>query len=320
MLMPLRYLASCGLLTACVSSAGLPVPTPPNASDSDSETVGVLVMAHGGSDEWNGVVETAVAPLARELPAVLALGMADPSTLVPALDSLRTMGVTRVAVVRLFVSGRSFLDRTRHLLGISPERPGASGRLGGGGHGGDTGTPIDHGLAIATHEDGLVDSPEVRRILTERVERLSSVPGAESVLLLAHGMENEQENDQLLRTMGEIGTEIQSLGFRSVFSATLREDWAEKRAEAEMLIRDFVRQEAAAGTRVIVVPVRLTGFGPYAGVLAGLDYDAAEGLLPHAEMSGWLRRTASRVICDAGWDAPMSGRCDVSEGPAPTGR
>lgn len=59
--------------------------------------------------------------------------------------------------------------------------------------------------------------------------------------------------------------------------------------------------EAALGRRVIVVPMRVAGFGPYADVLEGLEYTAAEGLLPHPLATSWVRETAARVACRSGW-------------------
>ena len=69
-------------------------------------------MAHGGFDAWNQTVSDAVAPLRSTMPAVVAFGRANPVTLDEGLRSLRGMGVERVAVVRMFVSGQSFLDQT----------------------------------------------------------------------------------------------------------------------------------------------------------------------------------------------------------------
>lgn len=57
-----------------------------------------------------------------------------------------------------------------------------------------------------------------------------------------------------------------------------------------------------AGERVIVVPFRLSGFGPYAEVLEGLEYEAdGRGLLPHPQLSEWIRQSAAQAACDAGW-------------------
>ncbi|MCK5447716.1 MAG: hypothetical protein KAJ43_06200, partial [Gemmatimonadetes bacterium] len=74
---------------------------------------------------------------------------------------------------------------------------------------------------------------------------------------------------------------------------------------AERRIRDYVGSESETGRQVIVVPMRLSGFGPYAEVLVGLEYTPTEGLLPHPAISEWIRNTASRVICQAGWDNPL---------------
>ncbi len=43
------------------------------------------------------------------------------------------------------------------------------------------------------------------------------------------------------------------------------------------------------GGRAIVIPFRVTGFGPYATVLEGLDYVADhQGLIPHSEVTRWI--------------------------------
>jgi len=72
---------------------------------------------------------------------------------------------------------------------------------------------------------------------------------------------------------------------------TLREDWSGKRKAAEKRIKSFVNQANAQQRTVIVVPFRVQGFGPYAKVLAGLDYQANEvGLIPHPNVTKWLAR------------------------------
>ena len=50
------------------------------------------------------------------------------------------------------------------------------------------------------------------------------------------------------------------------------------------------------GGRVIVIPFRVAGFGPYARVLEGLPY-ASDGraLLPSAEVERWVRRQAREL-------------------------
>jgi hypothetical protein len=262
-------------------------------------------MAHGGSAEWNETVAAVVAPLRDELPTAVAFGMADPKTLEVGLDSLQSAGVTHVAVVRMFISGQSFLGQTEYLLGLSEEKPWlvmhgetASEVLAEAG-------AVSRGLTVATHEAGLMDSKEARQILTERARSQSQRPENESVLLLAHGMGDDSQNESVVEAMDAVAVTIRKAGFGSVLAATLREDWPEKRAVAERQIRDYVWSESAAGRQVIVVPMRLSGFGPYDGVLSGLEYTQTKGLLPHSAVSVWIRNTASQVICDSGWESPL---------------
>jgi hypothetical protein len=313
---PIRgVLALTWITSACAPAAQAPArpalvsPTDASAAPADG-TVGLLVMAHGGGPEWNRSVSDMLAPVAAETPTAVAFGMADPHTLGAALDTLRRAGVGRVAVVRLFVSGASFLDQTRYLLGLSSTPP-ASFIPGHGAHGRDAAphgggvaaepAPIDHGLVVATHDDGLMDSPLALRIMAERARALSRNPSGESVMIVAHGSGDDHENDELLRGMAGIADELRADGFAAARAFTLREDWAEKRAVAEREMRAFAAAEAEVGRRVLVVPMRLSGFGPYANVLEGLQYTAGEGLLPHALAATWVREKAAQVVCRAGW-------------------
>lgn len=278
---------------------------------------GVLVMAHGGGGEWDTEVAAALAPIAAEMPVALALGMADPHTLGAGLDSLRAAGVQRVAVVRMFVSGASFMDQTAYLLGLSEEPPrffipghgghgqpaahGAGHGADGAGHGPSTPQPIAHGLEVATHVDGMIDAPETLTILTERALASGGDRAAQSVLLIAHGMADAEEDAELLEALEGVEKVLASEPYAAVRSITLREDWPEARVIAEREIRAFVSEENARGRRVVVVPVRLSGFGPYAEVLRGLDYVEAEALLPHRSVSAWVSAKAAAIARANGW-------------------
>lgn len=294
------------------SCAHHPTPDPgpaPAPESTSSSGVAVLVMAHGGSAEWNADVRQAVARLNEETPAIVAFGMANRSTLVEGLETLREGGAERVAVVRLFLSGASFLDQTEYYLGLSDAAPRHFLLMGPGSSEPSARTPIEHDLEIATHLDGLLGSPEARTILVERALEVSRARANESVLILAHGMGDDQENDDVLDAMRPPADDLESLGFARARVATLREDWEEARAVAEEEIRSFVDAETRAGRRVIVVPARLSGFGPYAEVLSGLRYEGTAGMLPHEQIEGWLRSTAVRTACAAGWGEAI-GPCD----------
>lgn len=270
-----------------------PPPPPVVVSDAapGADGHGVLIMAHGGGEAWNRTVVEAATGAEHEGPVVVAFGMAHPVSMQQGVDRLDELGAERVSVVRLFVSGESFRTDTRYLLGLSDEEPELPWVK----------APLDHDLTIATHEHGLMGSPEVSQILLTRALDLSEDPAGESVLLVAHGMGDEGENDRVLENMRTAADRIAEKGFAEVEVAALREDWKEARAAAEAGIRSFVEGRAAAGRRVLVLPYRLSGFGPYAKVLEGLDYVAGDGLLPHDAISRWIERTAAGVACESGW-------------------
>lgn len=95
------------------------------------DDLGVLVMAHGGSPEWNQGVMDTVAPLTDRHNLEVAFGMADAVSLQEAVTRLEQRGADRIAVVRLFISGESWYERTEQILGM---REGAPARAEAAGH------------------------------------------------------------------------------------------------------------------------------------------------------------------------------------------
>jgi sirohydrochlorin ferrochelatase len=270
--------------------------------------VGLLVMAHGGSPEWDAAVQEAMEPLAAELPTKLAFGMARRETLQEAVEQLEEAGVDRIAVVRLFVSGTSFLHRTQFLLGVRDDPP-PHWRAGGSAET-HAPMPVARRSEIVIEPSGLSEAAEIGSILKQRVGALSRDPTHESVLLLAHGMSTEEANRRLVGRLDGLADSIRSLGpFRSVAVETLREDWPEARARAEQRIRTWVQRANEGGGRAIVVPARLSGFGPYREVLEDLEYAADEtGFLPHPIVGDWVRGRAAHLFCENGWPHPL-GEC-----------
>jgi len=286
---------------ALAGCAGGPQGAPPPIPPQPSPTVGVLVMAHGGTLQWDADVRDAVASLGTEVPVEIAFGMADRASLQGAVAGLEARGVERIAVVRLFISRRSFLHQTEYLLGLRPDAPARF--VGHAGHG-DRSPPavVRRRADVRVSRHGLAESPIIGTILRQRVAALSRDPRAESVLVVGHGAGDDEENAEVLGALDAALDSIRAAGpFRAVMGETLREDWPEKRAEAEQRIRQFVA-DGAAGGQVLVVPFRLSGFGPYGRVLAGLTYRAdSTGLLPHPRLTRWIRDAAAEEICGAGW-------------------
>jgi hypothetical protein len=276
--------------------------------------------------------------------------MATPTTIEAAVRRLESRGVRRIAVVRMFISGESFVEPTEYILGLrtvlpadphathamaveAPHSP-ARAQDAHAAHAGEShshvaqvsstdarpagecpahaqpqaaGTSDHHmepprrvhtGARIVMSRGGVADSPLVDQILVDRVRALSRQPVTESVLVLGHGPGDDAENQRWLAAMQSRCRNIRQIGpFRRVQCETLREDWPDKRAAAEQRIRRFVEEGQRDGGRVIVIPFRIAGFGPYREVLDGLTYVADErGFCPHPHMTRWLRETAAELL------------------------
>lgn len=264
-------------------------------------------MAHGGGPEWNASVNTALATLRDRIPVALALGMANPHTLQAALDSLYDRGVHTVAVVRLFVSGRSFLHQTEYLFGLRSDAP-ARAMVGHRTVDGAELPPLNLKGDLLLDLEGLSGSAEVTSILADRARASADDPSDTGILLIAHGMGSEEDNGDLLDAM-EVGARgLRSEGYAEVRVTTLREDWAAPRAKAEKEIRAVVAAMGERWDRVVVIPYRVSGFGPYREVLDGLDYVPAGSLLPHPLVAEWIRKRVTATFCTAGAGSPL-GSC-----------
>ncbi|MDA2930907.1 hypothetical protein MYX84_13350 [Acidobacteria bacterium AH-259-O06] len=286
-----------------------------------SGQAGILVMAHGGRPEWNAAVEEAVAPLRTFCPVATAFGMAHPASLQRAVEQLQAQGVTRIAVVGLFVSSESFRPQTEYLLGLNSGPPpvfiqhpsdlrgdSAAEHVVHMVPGSSAPLPIRRQAAVVLNQEGLYDSKEIGKIIEERVLSLSISPESESVLILAHGEGDDAINQRWISKLQDLAAQVRELRpFRLVQVETLREDWQDKRAQAEEQIRDFVEEGNQNGGRVIVVPFRVYGFGPYADVLEGLKYVSdGRGLLPHPAVSEWIKHQAEDCFRRIGGNNPLA--------------
>ncbi len=322
----------------------LPAFVPATTGAAPSDSIGVLVMAHGGEPEWNAAVEKTAEALRAKWPTEVAFGMADPATLQSGVNALEAKGVRRIVVARLFLSDGSFLHQTEYLLGLRPDAPekfllhshggahaAGGGAMAGAGHDAHAGhgmpmahgahaghdghpeadkaqapaapSPITHTASLAITRGGLDEYAGTGEILAERARALSKDPRTEVVVLLAHGAGDEAENDAILsRLSGYAGAIRTAAGFADVRGFTLREDWPASRAPSERAIRDYVAAHARSGQRVLVVPFRLFGFGPYRDVLKGLEYRSdGTGLLPHAAVAEWLASRVRATLDQQGW-------------------
>ena len=151
--------------------------------------------------------------------------------------------------------------------------------------------------SFALSAQGLLDAEGMGTVLADRAAALSKTPAREDVLILGHGPGDDAENARWLAKLDARAAVIRARApFRRVQVETLREDWPDKRAEAQSRIRAFVQRAAQEGGTAIVIPFRVQGFGPYAEVLEGHDYVAdKQGLIPHPEVTKWIEHEISAL-------------------------
>ena len=287
--------------------------------DLPDETSGILIMAHGGEKNWNSALKKAVLPLKTFCPTEIAFGMAQRDPIQQAINRLEAQSVKKIAVVRVFISAESFRHQTEYLLGLRTDPPEKflihHSHLGGHSpasqiqflNGDLAPPPVRRNSVIALNQEGLSDSERMGQVIEERVRLLSSSPTYESVLVLAHGEGDDKINQLWLSRLETLIAPIRQLGaFQAVRVETLREDWQKKREQAEKQIRGFVQQQNLEGNRVIVVPFRVFGFGPYRRVLEGLDYVSnGLGLLPHPQVTHWIQEQATQCFARIGGPNPF---------------
>ena len=266
---------------------------------------GVLLLAHGGRDDWNREVLELASQVDSTLPVEVAFGMANKRTIRDAVDRLRERDVTEIVAVPLFISSHSSVMRaTEYLLGSRDEAPPqleAFARMGArraaDGPGGDPDfdwtTPVETAtpISITTALDG---HALVADILVSRALDLSRTPDEEVVVLVAHGPGSDEDNDLWLENMDLLIERMQPrTRFSRIECLTVRDDASEPvREQATTELRAVVEGAVQEGKSVLIVPLLLSYGGIEAGIrrrLEGLPYRMADqALLPDERLSEWV--------------------------------
>lgn len=261
----------------------------------DEVKKGLLLLAHGAhahtghehhspASIWNSNVEQMALSLDKQHPTEVAFGMADPQTIQAAVNRLEAKGVSEIAVVPLFVSSHSpIIGNSRYILGLQAELAKTT-RL----------QHLDRVSSTARFRFGqAMDShPLVSKILLERALAMTKDPAKTTVVLIAHGPNDDGENELWLRDMEVHARFLQAKGgFRTVTALTHRNDAPEPvKAAARAAFRRQVEDAARVGN-VVVVPLLLSAGGIEKQVesdLSGLPYRFAQPLMPHPNIKRWV--------------------------------
>jgi sirohydrochlorin ferrochelatase len=274
---------------------------------------GVLLLAHGGQPEWNARVTELAAKVDTRTPTEVAFGMATRANLQGAVDRLVARGVTEIVAVPLFVSSwSSVITSTEYLLGQRAEAPaalaayakmnhGSGGHDAHAGHGApaaEAGTrPVKSPVPIRM-TPALNDHPIVAEILASRARAIGKDPSSESLLIVAHGPNEEADNRRWLADMESLSRRLAATEtFASIDYLTVRDDapkpvWEKAKAE----LRGVVEKRTAEGRRVLIVPLLVSFGGIEKGLrerLEGLAYTMApSGLMPDDRLVDWVLEMA----------------------------
>ena len=288
------------------------------AARTSSADPGILLLAHGGSAEWNGRVTELAAKVNAARPTEVAFGMATRANIQGAVDRLVARGVTEIVAVPLFVSSWStVITSTEYLLGLRPEAPAAladfakmnhtpSGASGAAATGhqehataADATTPVTSRVPVRM-TPALNDHPIVADILASRARAISRNPAQEALIVVAHGPTEENDNRRWLADMESLVKRINQMEtFTSLEYLTLRDDAPKPaRDAATAQLRSIVQRELASGRRVLVVPLLISFGGIERGLrerLDGLTYTMADAaLMPDDRLATWVLAMAEQ--------------------------
>jgi hypothetical protein len=259
--------------------------------------VGVVIMPHGSTQPYNDTVESVIAPLKSRHRIEMAYGMADPFTIQQAVSRLEAQGVRRIAFIRMYALESHMKAASDYILGLSDTPPGAE--HGHGGHGETAPVQVRSAALFSTYGGYEEDHRAIAEILHERINAVSKDPARETVILVAHGSEGDDDNAAWLRTMNDHVDHLKKLTktpFRSIEVATVREDWPDKRERAVADLKGMIKQGNRHG-RVLLISNRLFGSGPYQRLLAGSEYVLSDqGFAPHPNLTRWLENGIEQAI------------------------
>lgn len=289
---------------------------------------GVLVLAHGSSDNsWDNSIQEVIKTVEASYPTQVAFGMADPATMQPAIDSLEQSGVKKIIVVQLFVSSYSpIIRQNEYLLGLRDSLADAPMVM------------MHHAMAskdeLSNHDannshsehekehktelkqlkidadiiltDPLNDHALVAEILLDRISTLSKNPVKETILIVAHGPNGEQDNKNWVKSMKSLANQVEEIAkkknrnFKNIEYFTVRDDAdSEIYEQAKQHFRSAV-VEANKDGEALVIPLLLAQGGVEAGYvkrLEGLKYNwNGETLLPHPNIAKFVELAVQNAV------------------------
>lgn len=254
------------------------------------DAIGVLGLGHGYAGDGNDQFKAGYASVATVHPTAVGLGMSmmDSAHVQAAVDKLEAAGATTIIVLPSETSETSSLVRQWHyMFGLTDN----SGYLE---------VPRVRTRAKVIMAKSPTRSPIIGRILGENLKSASKDPVNEVALLVMHGPESKEENDEELRNLARLAAVVKDVtGIAEVFYGSLQDDAPpEIRAANVARMREWIAKANASGKTVLVEPVLLTASGRVSQKigkdLGGLSYTFVDkGMIGHPLFAQWVRDTVA---------------------------
>ncbi len=268
--------------------------------------VGTIIVAHGGSPEWNApVVELAKSVQTGgpvEVSFLMGAGAAT-NRFQDAVARLERAGVSEIVVVPLLVSSHSghynqirwlagdsvHLSETMHhhlhMAGI--DRPKTNLRI-----------------RAAKAIDG---SADIARVIAERATALAATPKERALLIVGHGPNSAEDNAAWMENLRMIADSVRRwTSFADVKVGLVRDDAPPPvRAEAVRHVRELIDLQARlTGKDVIVVPMLISkgsvSRDKIPADLAGLPHVyGKETIVPHPAVARWVEARVRETLSAA---------------------
>ena len=292
-----------------VSLVMLAVVAIPAAAQTARAVTGVLLLAHGGQPQWNERVVDVAHRVDAKIPTEVAFGMATRANIQAAVDKLMSRGVTEIVAVPLFVSSHSsVITSTEYLLGLRQDPPAdlaKFAKMSHGSHGAAVDEHAAHGAsvdpaspiktsAMVRMTPAFNQHPLIGAIAADRARSLSTSPGSEAVILVAHGPVPDEDNNRWLADMSVLADHVRkSASYAAVDYMTVRDDAGPAiRDAATRELREKVQSHVAKGRKVLIVPHLMSFGGIEQGIrkrLEGLDYTmTSQALIPDDRVVEWV--------------------------------
>ncbi|ODS33095.1 MAG: hypothetical protein SCARUB_01794 [Candidatus Scalindua rubra] len=253
--------------------------------------IGVIIMPHGSRYFVNEIIRKGIEPLKERYNVEIAWGMADEKIIQEKVSKLEERGVKKIVLLRLFTMSKSLKEKTEYILGLNESEYMARYC-----------SPVRSCSTFIT-TGGFDDHSLIAEAYMDRAIEISKDPSTETVLLLAHGASDEEDNNNWLNLLRSLADKINKMTrerhkvtFKAIKVATIREDWPEKRDNALKEIKEIIN----AGNRdghTLIIPARVAGVGPYRKYLDGLEYVMnPNGALPHPSATMWMEEMIEAAI------------------------